>query len=230
MHCLRILLLHLRVTRYSVRPILQITWCSARRPPNSPVLQAGAIRSTAPSWSRVTAVGCVFLWAITSMRTIFSGFIPKNQHYFGSRYAETSLQAINSFELDQQRIEGNRKELTTLQNDPSANPAKGLEPIAPKAKPFLSTHIPPFHLQTDKAFMSGYTGFVPKARRYIGEGYPVITMQALKEQASEKRRQILSQNEPVTLTRPLEQTKQSASLHRTHQVGLTPHYTGHVQG
>lgn len=161
---------------------------------------------------------------------MFAGYIPKSQHYFGVRYAETSCQAINSFELDQQLTEANRKELATLQNDPSVNPALSLKPIAPKAKPFLPAHIPPFHLETEKAFMSGYTGFVPKATRYIGEGYPVITMQALKVHASEKRRLLSSQNEPVNLTRTPEQTTGFTSLHRTHQVGLMPHYTGHVKG
>lgn len=160
----------------------------------------------------------------------YSGCIPKSQHYFGIRYAETSQQAISSFECEQERMQAKRKELTTLQNDPTANPALSLKPIATKAKPFLPAHIPPIHLQSDKAFMSGYTGFVPRARRFIGEGYPVITMQALKEHASEKRRLLSSQNKPVDLTQGVGQTTQSISLHRTHQVGLMPHYTGHVQG
>ena len=182
-----------------------------------------------PGYSGRTCQLCALLDMILILLCC-AGYIPKGQHYFGVRYAETSHQAICSFELEQQRIEASRKELASLQGDPSANPALSLKPIASKAKPYLHTYIPPLHLQTDKAFMSGYTGFVPKSRRYIGEGYPLITMQALKEHASEKRRLISSQNEPVTLTRQLEQTKQPAALHRTHQVGLMPHYTGHVQG
>ncbi len=78
---------------------------------------------------------------------------------------------------------------TNSSGNPEPQNTTPLYPAHPKAKPFLSsfakqhTAMSPYNLPDDhpqKYYKSGYTGFVPKARKYLGQGYPVITRIALQ--------------------------------------------------
>ena len=46
---------------------------------------------------------------------LFSGFIPKSQHYFGKRYAENALNSIADFEGDQQNRSYKTEEMRRLE-------------------------------------------------------------------------------------------------------------------
>lgn len=78
---------------------------------------------------------------------------------------------------------------TNSSSNPEPQNNTPLYPVNSKAKPYLSsfakqhTTMSPYNMPDDhphKYYMSGYTGFVPKARKYLGQGYPVITRSALQ--------------------------------------------------
>lgn len=134
--------------------------------------------------------------------------------------------------------------LAKLQSDASARPRSTLaqntlplQPIAPKPKPYLPAYakqhsISPYYMPDDhpqKYYMSGYTGFVPKARKYLGQSYPIITRHALQEHCAEEKRLAATWNAPVKVFRPQELTKSSIVIY-PNDTGLVPHYTGHIPG
>ena len=177
----------------------------------------------------------------------YTGYIPKGLHHFGCRYAEICHYAISSFESDQQTNDDKYKELQTLrgyQSDPGsresftlAQNTTPLRPINPKARPYLPAYakqhsISPFYMPDDhpqKYHMSGYTGFVPKARKYLGQSYPTITRYALQEQAAEGKRLDKTCNDPVKVFRPVEKVKTVVGIYPK-DTGLVPHFTGHIPG
>ena len=177
----------------------------------------------------------------------YTGYIPKGLHHFGCRYAEICHYAISSFESDQQGNKEKYKELQTLrgyQSDPGsresftlAQNTTPLRPINPKARPYLPAYakqhsISPFYMPDDhpqKYHMSGYTGFVPKARKYLGQSYPTITRYALQEQAAEEKRLAKTSDEPIKVFRPVEKVKTSVGIYPK-DTGLVPHFTGHIPG
>ena len=177
----------------------------------------------------------------------YTGYIPKGLHHFGCRYAEICHYAISSFESDQQKNDNKNKELQALrgyQSDPGsresftlAQNSTPLRPINSKAKPYLPAYakqhsISPFYMPDDhpqKYHMSGYTGFVPKARKYLGQSYPTITRYALQEQAGEGKRLDRTANEPVKVFRPVEKVRTTVGIYPK-DTGLVPHFTGHIPG
>lgn len=112
-----------------------------------------------------------------------------------------------------------------------------LKPVAPTAAPYMPVYTKHYtvspseipHGEPDKYFISGYTGFVPRQQKYIGQGYPIITHRALTEHGNECKRlqQVLSA--PVTLNRPSVPVKPVPLLYKKGQ-GLLPRYTGHIPG
>ena len=175
------------------------------------------------------------------------GYIPKKMHHYGCRYAETCHYAVSSFEADQQQHKVSMRGLRTLarlQEDPAsrresthAQNTTPLKPISDTAifylPPYAKQHsISPFYMPDDhpqKHFMSGYTGFVPKARKYLGQSYPIITRNALQEFAGEEKRLRATWNAPVSVFRPEVKTKSLATVYPQNS-GLMPHYTGHIPG
>ena len=168
-------------------------------------------------------------------------------HHYGCRYAETCHYALSSFEGDQQKHNTSTRELRTLsklQEDPSARKesthAQNTTPLKPISAtpifylpPYAKQHsISPFYMPDDhpqKHFMSGYTGFVPKARKYLGQSYPIITRHALQDFAGEEKRMRATWGAPVSVLRPEEKTKSLATVYPQNS-GLMPHYTGHIPG
>lgn len=168
-------------------------------------------------------------------------------HHYGCRYAETCHYALSSFEEDQQKHKDSMSDLramSTLQQDPKARSkstqAQNTTPLKPVSDtpifylpPYAKQHsISPFYMPDDhpqKYFMSGYTGFVPKARKYLGQSYPIITRNALQDFAGEERRMRASWGAPVRVFRPEVKTKSPATVYRPN-CGLMPRYTGHIPG
>ena len=77
--------------------------------------------------------------------------------------------------------------------------------------------------------MSGYTGFVPKAQKYLGQSYRTITRRALQDFAGEEKRMREMKNAPVSVARPEIRGKALATVY-PRDSGLMPHYTGHIPG
>lgn len=169
----------------------------------------------------------------------YTGYIPRQQlHFFGSRYANTSRCAIEDFHTERYRHKLLRDEIGTARFVTSDRGLKTpLAPVSAYPEPYppmyKKTHsVSPFSLpicHPQKYFMSGYTGFVPKARKYLGEGYPIITRTALTEDAYESARLQKAKHTPVALNKQ-PQPLSSLPLLYMYGKGLMPHYTGHVPG
>lgn len=176
-----------------------------------------------------------------------TGYIPKRLHHFGCRYAETCHYAISSFEDNQRKHKTKMEELRTLsrrQEDPSSRMESTLAQNTTPLKALSTTpmfylpsyakqhSISPFYMPDDhpqKYYVSGYTGFVPKARNYLGQSYPIITRHALQDFAGEEKRMRATWGAPVRVFRPEQKIKSLATIYPKDS-GLMPHYTGHIPG
>lgn len=176
----------------------------------------------------------------------YTGFIPRAQHFFAKTYSEICKEARSSFA--QQRLgsahEEQERRTRLLCQDPAqdrddppepgnhqGHPATGAAAAAtaPCALPCAFwAQGSPYSMEDDdprKYFISGFTGFVPRARFLIGTGYPITTNRALLEfsqmtlrkggrSGTEKGGAVLS---PLGKTYPADG-------------GLLPRYTGYVPG
>ncbi|XP_063424057.1 ciliary microtubule inner protein 2B-like [Mytilus trossulus] len=186
----------------------------------------------------------------------YTGFIPRSEHYFGKRYAETCKSAIADFEVDQKDYDSKLKDLKITEVMQQGKEVKGqdgksmpairsryftpLKPVASEAKPYISKSKlqhskSPFYMANgnpQKCFMSGYTGFVPRSRGQLGMGYPIITNLALNEFTDDiVRAKSLDGSGARTVTfkettRPKSDGKPIYPI----ETGLVPHYTGHIPG
>lgn len=132
------------------------------------------------------------------------------------------------------------RSIRTQKSSPGSSLAQNSIPLQPtnaKAKPYLPGYakqhsISPYYMPDDhpqKYYMSGYTGFVPKARKYLGQSYPIITRSALQEHAAEEKRLSKSWNEPIRVFRPEQKERTTTGIYPK-DTGLVPHYTGHIPG
>lgn len=80
-----------------------------------------------------------------------------------------------------------------------------------------------------KFLMSGYTGFVPRARGQMGMGYPLLTNKALCEFTDESDRLKRVKDLPVVVERPEFKLVDTKPIYMKDS-GQVPHYTGHVPG
>ena len=183
----------------------------------------------------------------------YSGYIPKGEHYFGKPYADTCLSAIASFQGDQVKHHRKIQDLRTIADVQAGKevPAELLSKntktttkyktplqsitVRPKAyySPYALQHsLSPFIMSNDdpkKFLMSGYTGFVPRARGEMGMGYPLLTNKALCEFTNESERLRRVKDLPVVVERPGIKIVDTKPIYMMDS-GQVPHYTGHVPG
>ena len=183
----------------------------------------------------------------------FPGFIPKSEHHFGKRYAETSLSAVANFETEQESHRRRLQDLHTVQelqcgqqvptekvNEKTVKltqletPLKNIRPhpavYYPRKAPQHS--LSPLTMSNDNAkkyFMSGYTGFVPRVRALIGCGYPTISNKGLCDFTDECERLKQVKSKQVIVHRKIQRDCESKPLYLK-ETGMVPHYTGHVPG
>ena len=187
------------------------------------------------------------------MRIFLSGYIPKGEHYFGKPYADTCLSAIASFQGDELKHHRNIRDLrtigelqrgkevpqellsnATLITTKYKTPLKAIT-VRPKeynSPQALQHSLSPFIMKNDdpkKFYMSGYTGFVPRARGKMGVGYPGLTNKALCEFTREGERIRRLKDLPVTVDRPVIRIVDTKPIY-VKDSGQVPHYTGHVPG
>lgn len=165
----------------------------------------------------------------------FAGYIPKKQHFYADRYAETCHNAFTSFEIDQNK---HQEKMEELRNATLGKNVVSLHPIAPKAKPFyanmdgtqfaVASHFT-LDRQPRRYFVSGYTGFIPRARKRLGQGYPIIASQAFEERNTDIERRQRTLSEPVALHQAEERVSALVGIYPK-ETGLIPLYTGHVPG
>lgn len=188
---------------------------------------------------------------VNNMIPGYTGFIPKEQNYFGKRYAENCLNAISDFEHNQR--ERNNKIAQIRYSNATATRKlelhhfddlrlpvtsnRYLEPVDPIMSHYVSKDTPaaqisPYYMDNknpQKFFMSGYTGFVPCTRKLLGQGYPQLTNRGLVEFTDTIKRNKSLSAEPVKIHRQPQVTIQTKPIYPV-KSGLIPHYTGHVPG
>ena len=110
--------------------------------------------------------------------------------------------------------------------------AVGSIPTAYMSKDAPHPTISPYYMDNknpDKSFMSGYTGFVPRARGLLGAGYPLITHTALGEFGDDIKRSKDIAEKPVIMQRQPTMKPDAWPIYHV-DTGLVPHYTGHIPG
>nr|CAB3244353.1 protein FAM166B-like [Phallusia mammillata] len=162
----------------------------------------------------------------------YTGYIPKHEDHFGTRYAENCKNAIDDFARDMNTSKDRRKQLTR-------QPPK--TPVRVEAKPYVSLNqvqhsVSPYFMNINnpaKTFMPGYTGFIPRARSRFAMDYPNLTREALVDFTQRQQHLKKLDKKPVVLNQQCE--KSNASSPGCKQAiyingGLLPHYTGYLPG
>ncbi|XP_051972561.1 protein FAM166B-like [Xyrauchen texanus] len=170
----------------------------------------------------------------------YTGFVPLRQNYFCKTYAETCREALLDFNQKQERrlraISADlppavnssfpdfkprrlNTPLIAISKDPA--PYKSPDPWKPQGSPYLMEDSSPH-----KYFISGFTGYVPKARFLFGAGYPMTTNKALIQFGKEMKAG------QTSLGLPEEETDSLPMITTIYpsKTGLLPCYTGHIPG
>ncbi|XP_064357050.1 ciliary microtubule inner protein 2B-like [Dromaius novaehollandiae] len=146
----------------------------------------------------------------------YTGFIPRAQHFFAKTYSEICKEARSDFA--EQRLRAASKVQACLKTQ--LLPQDPTQESDPQHSPYSMEDDDP-----QKYFISGFTGFVPRARFLIGTGYPITTNRALLEfsQMVLKRGDRTETKKGSTILPPLGKTYPV-------ETGLLPHYAGYVPG
>uniref|UniRef100_A0A8C8S0J7 Ciliary microtubule inner protein 2B n=1 Tax=Pelusios castaneus TaxID=367368 RepID=A0A8C8S0J7_9SAUR len=184
-------------------------------------------------WGAAHAVRC-------SVIPGYTGFIPRAQNLFAKTYTEICREARSDFARRQLRATRREQELHPAGDQPqdtqqagrlltasyrTLHPAAAAPNVSPNA---FQLQDSPYSMEENnphKCFISGFTGFVPRARFLIGAGYPLTTHRALVEfsQMGHPRGSEPEAGKGSTVLPPLLKT------YRTDR-GLLPHYAGYVPG
>ncbi|CAM4558117.1 ciliary microtubule inner protein 2B isoform X2 [Caretta caretta] len=194
-----------------------------------PVQQAGELLGTRPAcWGAgAQPLGCCVIPGYT-------GFIPRAQNLFAKTYSEICKEARSDFARQQLRAAGQEQELQKAGRLPQGTKGKLLTTkyrtpglaAAPYGLPFaFQPQGSPYSMEDNnphKCFISGFTGFVPRARFLIGAGYPLTTHRALVE-FGQNRGSRPEAGKGSTVLPPLLKSYPT-------DMGLLPHYAGYVPG
>ncbi|XP_067289077.1 ciliary microtubule inner protein 2B isoform X2 [Pseudorasbora parva] len=170
----------------------------------------------------------------------YTGFVPLRQNYFCKTYAETCRDALSEFSQEQKkrrRTASADLSFAVNNNIPDfkprrlSSPLKAIskdaalyeapDPWKPQGSPYLMEDSSPH-----KYFISGFTGYVPKARFLFGTGYPIITNKALIQFGKKMKANQTSfdQQEGSSNSLPL-----IPKIYPS-KTGILPCYTGHIPG
>ncbi|XP_075415079.1 ciliary microtubule inner protein 2B [Tenrec ecaudatus] len=185
------------------------------RPPRSPEVPSGG-RPPRHGHERLSS----------SMIPGYTGFVPQAQFIFAKNCSQVWSEALNEFAQWQQSRELPMEAKGAKEPEKDQEPKAELElearrqPVpeltAAQASPYSMDDRDP-----QKFFMSGFTGYVPRARFLFGSSFPVLTNQALQE-FGQKQSGGGGQKVPKHLP-PLPRTYPQ-------NVCLLPHYGGYVPG
>ncbi|XP_052501234.1 protein FAM166B isoform X3 [Budorcas taxicolor] len=165
----------------------------------------------------------------SSMVPGYTGFVPQAQFIFAKNCSQVWAEALNGFTQwsggqGSQELPKEAKGEKDVEKDQEPKPGAELEAEkepelgqeAEQASPYSMDDRDP-----RKFFMSGFTGYVPRARFLFGSSFPVLSNQALQEFGKMKSPG-RSQKDP----------KHLPALSRTYpqRLGLLPKYGGYVPG
>lgn len=152
----------------------------------------------------------------------YTGFIPQAQFIFAKNCNQVWAEAMDVF-TQRHREQASLEPPKEAEGEKEAEKDQGPGAEEPELKQKVGQAFPYSMDDTDphKFFMSGFTGYVPRARFLFGSGFPVLTNQALLEFG-----QMCSRGRVQKDPKPL------SSLPRLNfqNLGLLPHYGGYVPG
>ncbi|XP_066223818.1 ciliary microtubule inner protein 2B isoform X1 [Saccopteryx leptura] len=200
-----------------------LAWPPARRillppirPPRSPEVPKGSL-PVRHGHKRLSS----------SMIPGYTGFVPQAQFIFAKNCSQVWAEALDDFtqwhgEQGSQKLSKEVKG-EDMEKDQEPEPKPELEAEEPE----LGQEAGQASLYSmddrdpHKSFMSGFTGYVPRARFLFGSSFPVLTNQALQEFG-----QMCSRGKPQ------KGLKHLPPLSRTYpqNLGLLPNYGGYVPG
>ncbi|KAM6169700.1 ciliary microtubule inner protein 2B [Rhynchocyon petersi] len=159
----------------------------------------------------------------SSMIPGYTGFVPRAQFIFAKNSSQMWAEALNGFT---QWHRGQESQELPKQ-DKGGRDVEQNQELPPEPEPELEQEaepVSPYSMDDRdprKFFMSGFTGYVPRARFLFGSSFPVLTNQALQE-FGQKYSKGRGQKDPAPLP----------PISRTHpqNLCLLPNYGGHVPG
>eukprot|EP00116_Pleurobrachia_bachei_P010440 sb/3470702/ len=160
-----------------------------------------------------------------------SGYIPKGQHYFGQCYAQSSDSALKTFEKELVVKQNDEERMRTMNRTTLRQFARPSQyPVKPREFPHGTSpyKLPSTH--EEHYFVSGYTGFVPRARELLAKSYPEITNRALDIHKGDRERlaRTVYHPQPPSSARMTRAKTAPPSVIYARESGLVPNYTGHV--
>nr|XP_002130074.1 protein FAM166B-like [Ciona intestinalis] len=160
----------------------------------------------------------------------YTGYIPKKEDHFGTRYADICRKATKDFSNEMSAAKDKRRAL---------QPRMPMTPKLAEPKPYVSLTQPqhsvsPYFMNINdgaKTFMSGYTGFIPRSRSRFALVYPKLTRESLKEFTRNQQELKLLANREVSINQPGPSDLPVNPLQPIYiNGGLLPHYTGYLPG
>lgn len=161
----------------------------------------------------------------------YTGYIPKSEHYYGSRYAHVCKTAVNDI-IKHNETRQMSKQIQQERRLPA------LIPVRRDGEVYISPHqaqhsVSPYFMTSDseglKTFISGYTGFIPRARSRFSKGYPVNTRNALIDFTNNQQKIKAVAQQDVQLIRQATKAKRNQETKTIYNSkGLLPHYTGYL--
>ncbi|XP_006887001.1 PREDICTED: protein FAM166B [Elephantulus edwardii] len=185
------------------------------RPPRSPEVPRGH-SPLRPGHERLSS----------SMISGYTGFVPRAQFIFAKNSNQVWAEALNDFT---QRHREQRSHELPEEDKEEKDTEENREPkpeLEAKKEPELEQEeqVSPYSMDDRdprKFFMSGFTGYVPRARFLFGSSFPVLTNQALQE-FGQKYSKGRGRKDPVQLP-PVPRTYPQ-------NLCLLPNYGGYVPG
>ncbi|XP_010951129.2 protein FAM166B isoform X1 [Camelus ferus] len=162
----------------------------------------------------------------SSMVPGYTGFVPQAQFIFAKNCSQVWAEALNDFAQwyagkGNQELPKETKGEKDVEKDQEPNSEPELEAKDPEPGQEVEQASPYSMDDRDprKFFMSGFTGYVPRARFLFGSSFPVLSNQALQE-FEQMKSPGRSQKDPKHLP-PLSRTY-------SQNLGLLPKYGGYV--
>ncbi|KAI9137572.1 hypothetical protein BKA69DRAFT_1128107 [Paraphysoderma sedebokerense] len=132
----------------------------------------------------------------------YTGYIPRSKEHIGKSFRVVTSAALEDFARIIQKKDTLPPRLQNFKNNgynamsSISAPEKGRSNAISEA-PFKTKNRIPID---DKAFVNGYTGYIPHLRNHFGEHYTVSTKRAMEEWKSETKRREQSKQAAVPLS------------------------------
>ncbi|XP_007498872.1 protein FAM166B isoform X2 [Monodelphis domestica] len=197
-----------------------LAWPPAHRILLPPINTVGSLKAEEPPWHGHERIN-------SSMIPGYTGFVPRSQHIFAKRCTQVWAEALRDFTSQAGR---GYKELPVVQKEELESKTEDEKESEPEKclrleqKPGENPKTSPYSMDDKdpgKFFISGFTGYVPRARFLFGYSYPVLTNQALQE---------FGQMCPVVRGQRGHNTLPTLSKTNSQDLSIMPYYRGYVPG